>query len=249
MKFVQECWSSHQVEGKHYYVIKEKFKMLKEGLRRWNREVFGIKDLHIDNIVKELNEVERIAVEGGSPKVEHKKALSAEFWQELHMKESILAQKARAKWIAEGDSNTWFFHACIRGNRRRTQLLKVRVDDQWIDDVQGVKVAVKNHFELGFREEVFKRPTLEGVCFKQVSLEENKMLVAPFTVDEIKEVVWECDGNKSLGPDGFNFNFIKNCWNIISQEILNFFKEFHSLARLPKLLSWLSFLKTIVHRG
>lgn len=54
---------------------------------------------------------------------------------------------------SEGDSNSHYCHACIKGNRRKSQLLKLKVNDQWIDDVQGVKSAVKNHFEAGFCEE------------------------------------------------------------------------------------------------
>ncbi|MCH84540.1 hypothetical protein A2U01_0005372, partial [Trifolium medium] len=39
---------------------------LKEELRGWNREVFGILDLNIENTVKELNEAEGLAaIDGG----------------------------------------------------------------------------------------------------------------------------------------------------------------------------------------
>lgn len=54
----------------------------------------------------------------------------------------------------------------------------------------------------GYREDSFIRPTLDGVNLKQVLMEENDMLTAPFSFEEIKEVVWECDDNKSLGPTG-----------------------------------------------
>lgn len=70
-------------------------------------------------------------------------------------------------------------------------------------------MTVKDYFETGYKEELFK----------EVSAEENEMLIVPFPIEEIKEVVWECDGNKSPRPDSFNFN------------------EFHNLARLPKVVS------------
>lgn len=113
--------------------------MLKEKLKWWNREVLGFKGLHIDKLVKEMNELEKVAAEGGSPNVdvEQTKELNAKFWQEICMKESMLTQKSRTRWIAKGDSNTRFFHACIRSNRRRTQLLKLKVDDERIEDVRG----------------------------------------------------------------------------------------------------------------
>lgn len=96
---------------------------------------------------------------------------------ELHAKESLLAQKSRVRWLAEGDSNSRFFHACIKGNRRRTQLLKILVDGHWVEDVEGVKKGVKEHFEEKFKEENFNRPTLNGVQFNQISIRENELLI------------------------------------------------------------------------
>jgi exonuclease III len=39
--FVETCWNGFVVRGKKAFVIKEKFRLLKECLRKWNREVFG----------------------------------------------------------------------------------------------------------------------------------------------------------------------------------------------------------------
>ncbi|GAU17608.1 hypothetical protein TSUD_341520 [Trifolium subterraneum] len=46
------------LSGKKAYVVKEKLKMLKESLKTWNTEVFGILDLNIEKIVQDLNNVE-----------------------------------------------------------------------------------------------------------------------------------------------------------------------------------------------
>lgn len=148
-----------------------------------------------------------------------------------------MAQKSRTKWIAEGDSNIRFFHACMRSKRRRTRLLKVKVDAEWIEDVQRIKRAVKDHFEAGYKEVEASRLKLDGVYFNQVSSADNEYLVDPFLMDEIREVVWECDGNKSPGPYGFNLNFFKSFWEVISPGVINFFDDFHKLARIPKAIS------------
>lgn len=123
-------------------------------------------------------------------------------------------------------------------------MLKLKVNDEWVEDVMGIKRAMKGHFEKLYREESVNRLILEGIHFKQVSMEENEMLTTPFSIDEVKEVVWECDGNKRPGPDGFNFNFIRSCWEIISPKIMKFFEEFQRLAKLPKAVS-ASFLALI----
>lgn len=41
-------------------------------------------------------------------------------------------------------------------------MLKVKVEDEWIDDVQGVKKAVRDQFEACYKEEEIRRPRLDG---------------------------------------------------------------------------------------
>ncbi|GAU39170.1 hypothetical protein TSUD_372700 [Trifolium subterraneum] len=51
---------------------------------------------------------------------------------------------------------------------------------------------------------------------------------------EVKDIVLNCDGNKSPGPDGFNLNFFKACWYIVKNNVMAFLREFHEHAILPK---------------
>lgn len=41
MEFVKTEWNSFNTVGKKAYIIKEKFKLLRERIRRWNKEVYG----------------------------------------------------------------------------------------------------------------------------------------------------------------------------------------------------------------
>lgn len=42
-----------------------------------------------------------------------------------------------------------------------------------------------------------------------------RILEEPFTTEEIDQVVAGLPNDKSLGPDGFNTDFIKKCWPIL----------------------------------
>jgi hypothetical protein len=53
-------------------------------------------------------------------------------------------------------------------------------------------------------------------------------LTAPFTTEEIDEVVANLPSDKSPGPDGFNTNFIKKCWPLIKQDFYNLCSDFHA---------------------
>jgi hypothetical protein len=75
--------------------------------------------------------------------------------------------------------------------------------------------------------------------FPSVSGGGNFLLEAPFSLEEIEEVVMYSDGNKSPGPDDYNFAFVKSFWYLIKGEVRILFDQFHGNAKLPKgLLSY-----------
>jgi len=80
------------------------------------------------------------------------------------------------------------------------------------------------------------RPTLDGVTFNRLSEEDRMFLEVPFMGEEMEEVVKESDGNKSSGPDGFNFAFIKRFWYLMNNEVRIMFDQFHAIKVIPKSL-------------
>ena len=50
----------------------------------------------------------------------------------------------------------------------------------------------------------------------------------PFTEEEIEAVVKDLPTDKSPGPDGFNNEFLKSCWDIIKGDVLKFIYDFHA---------------------
>jgi hypothetical protein len=88
------------------------------------------------------------------------------------------------------------------------------------------------------------RPNLNGVTFPTISEEENEGLVATFSMEEIEEVVKSSDGNKSPGPDGYNFAFLKKFWEILKGDVRIMFDQFHGNSSFPK--SFLSYFVTLI---
>jgi hypothetical protein len=238
ISFVKNTWESLEIHGKKAFVIKEKLKRLKEALRTWNREVFGVLDLDIDKTVKEMNEIEEQIANGvsDSSNLNSKEKVKL-FWEQIHYKESLLHQKSRTKWIQDGDSNTRFFHANIKGRRRRNKIAKLKKGDVWLEGVDAIKNEVKDHFSKHFSEVWENRPFLHGITFNSLSSEDNELLLSPFDEEEVKDTIWSCDGNKSPGPDGFNLNFFKACWSILKQDVMAFLREFYDNAFLPKAMT------------
>lgn len=65
-----------------------------------------------------------------------------------------------------------------------------------------------------------------------------RILEAQFLDQEIKEVVWGCECSNSLGPDGYNFYFIRKCWHFLKANFIWFVKDFHSNAVLEKAITF-----------
>ena len=63
------------------------------------------------------------------------------------------------------------------------------------------------------------------------------MLSGRFQEEEIKDAVWGCGSDKSPGPDGINFKFIKQFWDIIKPDVLQFLDEFYVNGNFP---SWMN---------
>ncbi|GAU25065.1 hypothetical protein TSUD_257590 [Trifolium subterraneum] len=202
--FVETTWKSFDVHGK-------------------KGEVYGFLDLNIEKTVTDINVIENLL--GGDDEeidLTRRAGLNKDFWKQLIHKESLLKQKSRMRWVKEGDSNSKFFHESIKSRRRRNQLVALKDGDRWVQGVDDVKAFVKNYFENNFREDWAYRPNLNGIAFQSLSEEDNLSLMAPFSIDEVREVIWSSDWNKCPGPDGINFNFLKACWEIIKGDIMEF---------------------------
>jgi len=87
--------------------------------------------------------------------------------------------------------------------------------------VHNVRVAVYNHFSSHFKVVPIARPSVEGLHFRQLSYGEAGNLTKPFSLDEVKQAVWDCDSFKTLGPDGISFDFLKNFGRLLRMILCN----------------------------
>ena len=80
----------------------------------------------------------------------------------------------------------------------------------------GTSHKTTMHFDLESLFQQRQDPTL----FESLEL--------PFSEEEISVVVKELPMDKSPGPDGFNNEFFKACWDIIKGDVLKFISDFHA---------------------
>ncbi|XP_070057376.1 uncharacterized protein [Nicotiana tomentosiformis] len=108
----------------------------------------------------------------------------------IHLaRDQVLRQKAKAKWLEDGDKNTAYFHSVIKGGAE-------------------VAEAAVEYFQHSFNhgEDSSDFSVLECVL-PRISEEDNEMLVATPTVEEIKDSLFSIDPSSAPGPDGLSALF------------------------------------------
>lgn len=110
-----------------------------------------------------------------------------------------------------------------------------------VEGVRPIREAVFSHFAINFQPTDVERPSLSHFQFCTLSVEEGVGLMKPFSLEEVKAIVWDCDSFKSSGHDGINFGLIKDFLHDMKDEIMKFVSEFHRnginttfIALIPK---------------
>ncbi|RVW49587.1 Transposon TX1 uncharacterized 149 kDa protein [Vitis vinifera] len=60
-----------------------------------------------------------------------------------------------------------------------------------------------------------------------ISGESASRLESPFTEEEIYKAIFQMDRDKAPGPDGFTIAVFQDCWEVIKEDLVRVFVEFH----------------------
>lgn len=140
-----------------------------------------------------------------------------------------LQQKAKIKWVIDGDENSRFFHGSLKHKKRKNRIHGLNINGEWNTDPLAIKSEIFNLFANKFRERWPNRPKFLNHNFKRISLTQSPFLESEFSIQEIKSIVWNCGGDKTPRPDGYTFKILKENWDTIDENIIRFVKYFKSM--------------------
>jgi len=218
---VETKWDSYNVYGDGLSSLKEKLKKLKRDLKIWNKDVFGYTNLQKQTIINKISELDKLDDESNLKDEMRLERRDLFFQLNLvnHREDALWKQKSRAKWIEEGNSNSKYFHSMVNWRRKKNEIKGVEIQGQWWERLDVVKGIVKDYFKERLTESTPLEIRLEKVDFQNITEQDNEMLTRTITEDEIREVVWQCEGTKSPEPDDFNLGFIKRHWGVIKRDV------------------------------
>ncbi|XP_028074328.1 uncharacterized protein LOC114276708 [Camellia sinensis] len=188
------------------FVVKKKLKDLKLALQQWNKEVYGSVPNKLKAVEKEVHNLDLQAENREQDQYEkaRRRAASEEVWRLHRMMEWTSLQKSRLNWNLKGDRNTRFFHVVAKGKHCRNEIISIAFGSSVLKEPSQVKSAVFEHFKKQYFEEWVSRPKLGGIFKSMSSSPYFNVLETEFSKSEILAAVKDCEGNKALGPDGFN---------------------------------------------
>jgi mannosylglycoprotein endo-beta-mannosidase len=141
-------------------------------------------------------------------------------------KETKWAQRAKVKHVQEGENNTKYFHLIANGKRRKKKIFQLEQDEGTIIGEENLKIFITEYYKKLFGEPEVNHFTMEEDRtddIPQISPEENVMLTANFSMEEVREAIFQMEHNKAPGPDGFPAEFYQTFWEVIKEDLMALF--------------------------
>ncbi|PKI63801.1 hypothetical protein CRG98_015785 [Punica granatum] len=131
-EIVKNAWNT-TVCGSKAYQFSSKIKSVKKDLKKWNKEVFGLCDSNIAEIMDNLDKIQGKPFTSDIKEQEQK--LIADLEENLMRKDIIWRQKSRELWLKDGIRNSKFFHTSTIIRRRANHIAAIKEDSgEWCHD-------------------------------------------------------------------------------------------------------------------
>jgi mannosylglycoprotein endo-beta-mannosidase len=143
--------------------------------------------------------------------------------------ESKWAQRAKVKHVQKGGNNTKYFHLIANGKHRRKKIFQLEQDEGTIVGEENLKVYITEFYKKLFgapTQNFFSLDESEINDIPQLTHQENEILIANFSEQEVYDAIFQMEKNKAPGPDGFPAEFYQKIWEVLKGDLMVLFKDF-----------------------
>ena len=132
-------------------------------------------------------------------------------------------------WIKEGDCNSKFFHRMTTG-RRSTKFIKSLISEkgETLSNIEVISEEIVNFFGKLYSKPEGDSWRIEGIDWVPISRESAIWLDRPFSEEEVQMAIFQLNKEKAPSPDGFTIVVYQECWDVIKEDLIRVFLEFHT---------------------
>lgn len=130
--------------------------------------------------------------------------------------EFLWFQRAKTKWMVDGDRNTKFYHS-RDVQRRRRQIVNMFKDNEgtWIKDDQAINSLLNHHFHNLYTKELSSTSLINtNTRFPLIVINIYSQQDKNLKDEEIKQALFDMAAWKSLGPNTFPAGFYQDTWHL-----------------------------------
>ena len=226
MEVVDNIWAIH-CHGDSAKIISAKFKLLRQGLKKWSTSISTLNRL-VDNcneIILMLDNFEELRPLHIS-EWNFRKIVKNRLQHLLNCKKDYWKKRCTTRWAKLGNENTAFFHSMATIRYRKNTIASLTRADGSVSFEHQEKAGIlwqAYRDRLGCSAPIDTAFDFSNYVQPSASLDD---ISAPFTEDEIDKIVMSLPAHKAPGPDGFSGLFIKTCWHIVRFDFYRLCREF-----------------------
>nr|XP_009764583.1 PREDICTED: uncharacterized protein LOC104216263 [Nicotiana sylvestris]XP_016494182.1 PREDICTED: uncharacterized protein LOC107813421 [Nicotiana tabacum] len=157
------------------------------------------------------------------------------------IEESIMKQKARAKWIQLGDANIKYFAAVMKERKHGNQIKELTtMDGKKINKPAKVKEKIIRFYKSLMGTTAKRLTTINRTVMNKgpmLTQEQRLTLCKEVTKYEVFEGLKGIGDDKAPRIDGYSVVFFKRAWHIIGSEVTTAIQDFFSTGRLYRAIN------------
>ncbi|KAJ9675680.1 hypothetical protein PVL29_024549 [Vitis rotundifolia] len=231
----KEClsswWREFEGNGWEGHKFMRKLQFIKAKLKYWNKNTFGMLKERKKIILDEIANIDAIEHEGVlSSDLSAQRVLRKGELEELILREEIhWRQKVKVKWVKYEDCNSKFFHK-VTNSRQNRNFIKFLENERGLvlDNSESITEEILLYFKKLYSSPPGESWRVEGIDWSPISEESASRLDSPFSEEEIFNAIFQLDRDKASRPDGFTIAVFQDCWDVIKDDLVRVFAEFHN---------------------
>lgn len=144
----------------------------------------------------------------------------------LEQEESFWRQKARTKWVIQGERNTRYVHAMVIDRRRKSRIKQLKREDKsWCTKEQELQQVAHDFYQKLYSRDAPSGCNPHTWYFPTLNRNNTWWLNRQVTAPEVKTAMFQLGAQKAPGLDGLPACFFQRYVEVVRPSIIHFISE------------------------